>query len=762
MQKTVVQKYAVRLLSILVATAFSDGARSETRLEEVVVTAQKRQEKLQDVPISITAISGAQLETRGIDGVSGLNSLAPNLLFRPNPSSNSITTMAIRGSVTGQPAIWMDPPIATYVDGVYIGKAQGGVFDVIDMERIEVLRGPQGTLFGRNTEGGAVSFITRKPSGEFGGVVGFEVGNYGRTVTKAVVDLPKMGILSLKMGYRKEDQDGWVKNTTPGAGDFGKKDKEAYQLAARLDINANTRVDYKFDHSEIDNTPPANSLYKLSGWSGSLAAGALRNAVEPYVTTERPSSAGSPPGYVIYEKVKTDGHALTISHQFNPQNEIKYIYAKREMDYNDSNSGSGTPLLTVATSPTTSVGAARFYHRDTSYESDSHELQWIGNTDRMNYVLGLYYFKDDGTTLGPQDFSLFRSPYMRSDYGVKTDAKAWFAQVDYKITNALTATVGMRHTTEKKSGWTHRFTTTGFNGPLLADIVPMTAYEASWSANTPVMALAYKFNESTNVYGRIARGFKSGGFSGEQTNLTILKTPFNPERSVAMEVGVKSSLLENRAQVSAAYFRSKITDLHTTQLIPGTSITLLTNAGKATYQGIELEGAFLLSDGWKLQANYGYLDAKFDEFFDNALNIAGRPLIDTASNRSPGYAPKHTFNMSLDGRLVKTAWGTLRGIFDYTYTAKVYAYSVNKSLSAPNAGGSYVVGVDEMPATRNINARLLLADVPVGGPGQADISLWVKNLTDEKKVIQIIDVGTSITANWQEPRTYGLTFNYKW
>ena len=762
MQKTMGRKNAVRLLPILVATAFSGGARSEATLEEVVITAQKRQEKLHDVPISITAISAAQLETRGIDGVSGLNSLAPNLTFRNNASSNSVATIAIRGSVASQPAIWMDPPIGTYVDGVYIGKAQGGIFDVIDLERVEVLRGPQGTLFGRNTQGGAVNFVTRKPSGEFGGTLGLEVGNYGRTVGKAVIDLPKMGLFSIKFGYRKEDQDGWVKNTTPGIADFSIRDKEAFQLAARMDISNTTKVDYKFDHSESNGTPPVNSLYSLRGWAGSPAAGALRTALQPFVTTDRPSSAGSPPGYPIYEKIKTDGHSLTFSHQVNQSNEIKYIYAKRDMDYDDGNSGSGTSLTRVPTSPTTSVGAVRYYQRATKYESDSHELQWIGNTERMNYVLGLFSFKDDGTTLGPQDFSLFSSPTAHSDYGVKTDAKAWFGQLDYKLTDVLTATLGMRHTKEKKNGWTHRFVTTGFDGPFLRNIVPMTSYSASWSANTPVFALGYKVSETTNLYARAAKGFKSGGFSAENTNLAALVRPFNPEKSVSIEAGVKSSLLNNRAQVSAAYFRNKLTDLHISQLIPGTSVSVLTNAGKATYQGVELEGAFLLADGWRFQGNYGYLDAKFDEYIDNALNITGRPLIDTASNRLPPFAPKHTLNLTLDGRLAKTSWGTLRAILDYTYTAKMNLYAVNKSLTAANAGGSYVKGLDGLPAIRNLNARLLLSDIPVGGPGKADVSAWIKNLTNEKNPIQKIDVGTSMTANWQEPRTYGISVNYKW
>lgn len=151
-------------------------------LDEIVVTAQKREERLQDVPISITAVSGEQLENRGVGGVSGLNALAPNLMFRPAAGSNLISVISIRGSVASQPAIWFDPAVGLYLNGVYLGKSQGSVFDLVDVERVEVLRGPQGTLFGRNTEGGAINFISRQPSGEFGGKAGIEYGKFDRKV----------------------------------------------------------------------------------------------------------------------------------------------------------------------------------------------------------------------------------------------------------------------------------------------------------------------------------------------------------------------------------------------------------------------------------------------------------------------------------------------------------------------------------------------------------------------------------------------------
>ena len=183
--------YAVALvLAAAASQAVAQGADKGDVLEEVTITAQKRSENLQDVPLSVTAVGAEQLEARGIESLRGLNAIAPNVMFRSNPGNKLISTIGIRGSVTGQ----------------------GAVFDVVDIGRLEVLRGPQGTLFGRNTEGGAVNFITRAPSGEFGGKVSAEVGEYGRAVGRLMIDLPKMGIASASIGLRKEKQDGWAKN----------------------------------------------------------------------------------------------------------------------------------------------------------------------------------------------------------------------------------------------------------------------------------------------------------------------------------------------------------------------------------------------------------------------------------------------------------------------------------------------------------------------------------------------------------------------
>jgi len=202
-----------------------------------------------------------------------------------------------------------------------------------------------------------------------------------------------------------------------------------------------------------------------------------------------------------------------------------------------------------------------------------------------------------------------------------------------------------------------------------------------------------------------------------------------------------------------------VKDLQITQLIPATTQSYLTNAGEAVYKGFEAEAQLLITDGWRVQASYGYLTTDFKKYLDNSFR-PGRPIIDTASNRLAAYAPRNTVNLNLDGRLFETKLGAVRLIADYTFTSAMNLYAVNKSLSAPNAGGSYVVGTDSVPATRMLNARLILSDVAVGN-ATADFFVAVRNVTDESRQLQGIDFSMFRNATWQEPRMFSAGVTYK-
>ena len=764
---------ASALCLVLASTAAGQViAQERAALEEVIVTAQKREENLQAVPLAITALSSAELEMRNIEGLADLNAVAPNVMFRENPGARLISSVSIRGSASNQPAIWIDSPIGLYLNGIYLGKTQGSVFDVVDIERVEVLRGPQGTLFGRNTEGGAINFVTRRPSGEFSGTVSGELGNYDRRVARVQMDTPQFGIASASIGARTERADGWAKNRT--GPDMGSEDNEAFRLSLMLEPSDRLVAVYDFDYSNVDQTPVPTSLTALAGWTGSFPSvfgdflgGAIEDAARPYVTTSRPSrvSTNTVPGQDgPLERSRTRSHALTLEYDLTEQDQLKYIGAHRTMTFNDSQDIDGMPLDVITVIPgVLSWGMSTNYNRDTEYDQTSHELQWIADRDDFNWVLGAYYFEDDGETLGSQLFTLFGQPPQQVNYGADTEAWAVFGQVDWRFAEQWTATLGARYTEEKRSGFSHRYLTDGFGGSFVSDqgpgLLPYVSYSETFDDTSPMAALAYELTPDINFYARVARGFKSGGFSSEVADPAV-NTPFEPQTSLSKEIGMKSQWLDGSLRLNLAVFHNAIDDLQISQLLPGTTQSLLTNAGEAVYQGFEMEFAYQLSRNWRLSGNYGYLDTSFDKYLDNSF-APGRPVIDTASNRLAPYAPENTVSLQLEGTLAQLNFGELRLLLDYSYTDMMYLYAVNKDLSAPNAGGSYVKGIDEVPSTQNLNMRLQLADVQVGD-GTMDFSFFVRNLTDEDERIQGIDFSMFMNGTWQAPRTYMFTAAYNW
>ena len=310
-------------------------------LEEVIVTAQKRAENLQEVPLSISAIGAQELDNRGIESLGDLNAVAPNVMIRENPGARLISTLSIRGSGQGQPAIWVDAPVGLYLNGIYLGKTQGSIFDVVDIERLEVLRGPQGTLFGRNTEGGAVNFVTRRPSGEMSGSARIELGNYDRQVARLQMDLPKMGDTSVAFALRREQADGWANNLT--GPDLGSNDNQAFRTSIMWEPSDKLTAVYDFDYTHTDQTPTVTSLFAVDGWGGTfpsifnqafpreLAPGVvanlsvplgtdIQNAILPYVTTSRPKTGSTnvaPGQREVYEYSRGRSHALTLEYDLN-------------------------------------------------------------------------------------------------------------------------------------------------------------------------------------------------------------------------------------------------------------------------------------------------------------------------------------------------------------------------------------------------------------------------------------------------------------
>jgi iron complex outermembrane receptor protein len=781
---------AFKLLPLALAMVYAQQTMAQAQpaaddTQVVEVTAQKRKEKIKDVPLAITAISGSALEDRGMEGPAALSGVIPNLQMSQAPVSSLIASIGMRGITSGQPSIWADPSVGLYVDGVFVGKNMGALFDVIDIARVEALRGPQGTLFGRNTEAGAINFVTRKPTGVFGGNLGLELGSRSKQVGRLSMDLPKMGILSASIGARSEKQDGSISN--PNGEAWGSKDRQAGRVALRLEPTKDLTIDYAYDQSKIDETPPAGSLTSSRGY-GSLYPLTTQIGGTNYAFQNAGCLAFNPPGTCVfptpgigpamrntgaesasyptsvsgstqygpqYQRLDLTGHSLTAEYRLSPSTTLRYIGSTRDMAYSDHADYDGTALLIFE-------GL-----RTTDYSSQSHELQLIGGSAGLRYVAGAYLFKDDGTSLQRQAGGLLTfhpqvPGYQMANFNVGTDAKALYGQVDMDV-GAWAFGLGGRHTSETKTvrSWRYKTNSTFVQGtnPTTLDV----SGEQTFTQFTPNLNVLYRLNKDTNLFGRIAKGFKSGGFPAEAP-VTATAGPnkaFNPETSTSFELGVKGSFMGGKGQYSATVFTTDVKDYQISLLPAGSTSPTIINAGKLKNQGFELDASVAPADGTRVTIGYGYLDAKFKEYL--ALSPTNVP-VDSASNTVVSGAPRHTLGVSLEQRLMRTGSGvTLRGLVDYRYVSDRYSYPGQISATAANATVGNSAAESLRPALGLLDLRLIASGIKLFGPGDAEVAVFVKNATNEHKTVAHMDVsGFYQVSAWNDPRTYGVTLNYKW
>jgi iron complex outermembrane receptor protein len=734
------------------------------KIEEVVVTAQRREQKLQDVPVAVTAFSPDQIESRGIDNVADLSALAPGLQISKTTSNSTISQISIRGVTQINPAIYWDPAVGIYVDGVYIGKAQGSVFDVVNLAAVEVLRGPQGTLYGRNTLAGAINLRTQAPTGVFGGSASVEVGNYNSLVQKASVDLPQWGIAKISIGVRSERRDGWVDTTKDSSVDeLNNRHNDAFRIAADFDLTDDFKAEYRFDHSNVNQSNNYDQLYRLQPTgvfapaTDSTPAGFLADfypVLSAYASQQREKRADI--NAPSYEESKVQGQSITLSYKLDDDNTLKSITGYRRLEWNDSLDLDGSPYDVV------------FTQRFTDYDQTSEDLQLVGTHGPLSYVAGIYYFGDEGNTNNPQSF-FFGGALYDSRYATKTDAWSGYGQLDYKIVQDLTLSAGLRYTNEKKQIDRQFGVSASAADPYFYFIPQGTHASKVFDATTPMVSAAYKINEQLNVYARYAEGFKSGGFNGEYSNtsppaddpninIEETKTPFKPEKQKSLEVGAKSTLLDGRALFNVALFHNKLKDLQESTFLGGAQSaagTVIRNAGEATVYGAELEAVLVLTKGTKLMANYAYLHPKFDRYEDSGVN--------EADNRAFVHAPKNTFNVVLDSTFYRARWGNARAILDYAYTDSIYTYPYQLDGSNPNA---QLAANSKVDAYGILNARIGVGDMRLSDSATGDLFFWVRNLTNEDTASNFIDFGPGFgnltVANFLDPRTFGVSASVRW
>ena len=706
------------VMLLMTSTALPALAQDQggSAIEEIVVTAQKREESLQDTPISIAAFSARDLENKGISGLTDLRAQVPNLQLTPFPNNAATTQIFMRGVGLADDQITQDGGVAVYMDGVYVARSQGLAMEVADLERIEVLRGPQGTLYGRNATGGAINFITRKPDlGDFGFKGQVTIGNYDNRRFKAAVNIPVGETIAARLSYVNQKQHGFIRNPGTGIDRWGDKDREAMRADVLWQPSDRFSLRYSYDRTEIGDTPYYVALSPL----------------HPLVL-DRPV-AGSPlVRDVLPNDITSQGHSLTAEYEVSDALTLRSITGYRKLD-NFQNQD----YLTGA------LGPNPLQKNSSRAKQDqwSEEVQLIGDAldGALQYVAGFYYFKESGS-----NFSNSYSPptLTRSFTTATIDNRSYalFGQATYTpqwLDNRLHLTVGLRQSWDKREATLSR--QTQVNGGPITTIPGFGDGNRTFKDFSPSFVVAFDASPDVNIYAKAVKGYKSGGFNVRASSITRFDEGFGPETLWSYEAGIKSQWLDNRLRLNAAAFISKYSDIQVNVQSDPTNIRLtdVLNAGKATVKGVEVDLTLAPVRNLRLSVNYGYLLARYDEILD----ATGRNIAD---NYRFTNAPKHTIALDLTYDLPRLPIGQLSANINYTAQSDKFT---NSTISS----GKYIIGDYGL-----LNARLTLGDIP--GVKGVRASLWGRNLTDKNYYIMQFNVGRP-GALFGEPRTYGIDLN---
>jgi iron complex outermembrane receptor protein len=697
----------------------SAGAEApSTTLQEIVVTAEKRSETLQKTPISMMALTSQDLERRGVTSLVDLRSQTPALQIQPHPNSGATTEAFIRGVGFNDDQLTQDPSVAVYIDGVYVARSQGLAMDIADIERVEVLRGPQGSLYGRNAVGGAINFITTAPAfSKFGFKQDFSFGNFDRFRSKTSVNIPIGDSFAAQFAYLRVSQDGFVDNLGTGVHRFGDQDRQGYRVALRWAPTGSVDLRYTYDRSEIDDTPAFIAAVPLYP-----AEGTRPTAGSPLVSDLRPND------------IVSQGHNLTATWDVSTSLTLKSITAYRELD-NFTNEN----YLAGVLGPFPLQSNAGVLHEN----QFTQELQAVGDLfgSRLKYVAGLYYFDETGdgfdTTLTP-----IRQSTVGRSITVSNKAYAAYAQATWTppiLEDRLRLTVGLRQSRDVRGATLQTATQVGAASPTV--VSPLGSGKRTFNNTSPSFVVAYDATSNVNLYGKVVKGYKTGGFNVRASSVARFNEGFSPETLTSFEIGAKTRWFENRLQFDIDGFVSDYKDIQVNVQSDPTNIALtdVLNAGKAKIQGIEAQLSARPIPALTFNLNYAYLDAHYDEI----KNAAGVNVADTYAFIQ---APQHSLDVNAEYRFPETRFGQPMLFVDYGWQAKKFASS---------ADPRYIV-----PAFGLLNARLTLADIP-SPSGSLRASLWAKNLTDKTYYAAHFNAGVP-AAIYGEPRTFGIDLTYQY
>lgn len=746
----------------------ADGA-----FQEIVVTARRREESAQDVPIALTAVGGAQLEATNTQGLMQVQQQIPSLSITAiNPNNTNVNIRGL-GANSFLSNVGLENGVGIHIDGVYLARPAQSTFDLVDLDRIEVLRGPQGTLFGKNTTAGAINVITRAPTFDIEGGVDASYGNYDYYQLRGSVSGPLTNTVAARLTLSQTERDGFIRNVRTNKDLNDHKDRaargqllfkpsEMFSFRLIADYSDQTsaccaNVPAELVTTRIDGTPLPNGFL--------VRTARVSYTPLPFDAFARRTDADA--------EYRVDQEQYGVSGEINVDfgnHVLTSISAWRKWKYDPRTDADGIGL--------TIFQAAQQVIDD---EQFTQEIRLASAGSRVvDYVVGLYYYDHDvdvaqATQYGPDapDFALGGANPVTtaalSGFTVLTDSRlrgksyAAFGQATWNATDALSLTAGLRYNHETKKGHLNQSQAGGANLSALPSAIagPAQAIRDAFGARTSFIAetkekgltgqinVAYDLADDVLGYATYAHGLKSGGIN--LTNVPNGVSPtVDPEKVNHYEIGIKSRLLDRRVTLNVAAFQTRITDYQTTILDASRSATYLQNAGKVQSRGLEAEAWARPVAGLSLRAGATYVKAKFLSFRNAPCPIEYfglQTLCDLSGTRLPG-APKWSVSLGADYETaVSSVLDGYAGI-DYSYRSSV---NTSSNMSRHTL----------VPEHALVNARIGIRT----SDGSWDLSLWARNLFDKNYYSSLTVAGFNsgqVNGAIGDPRTYGLTLRARY
>ncbi len=751
-------------------------------IEEVIVMARRKAENLQDVPLAVTAMSEGGLEARGITEIVDLEGAVPNLAINAGRVSDQQFATSLRGRVVGSDFLSLDQAVSLYSDSVNLPRSMSVSAIMVDVDRVEILRGPQGTLYGRNSTGGAVAVYSNEPTDEPSGSVRVEAGNYASRVTQGVANIPLGDHAALRVVAQLRSRDGYAENAA--GHELANIDESAfYRAVFRSDVSDRFSVRAMFASFEQEGTSAVHVLTSFNPQSGALSQAACEIVNRRFC--DLPGDFATVPGLfaALGQAGAAFADALARSQAdpsrpqstlggMKPYSDGESLQASLQLEFDMTDSlllRSITGYNEVSRNAMTDVDGTPFAIMHINWESEneffSQELQLLGSFDYADWVLGLYFANEEGAEANPV-YALAQvnplSPFNFQTDGIENDTRAAFGQVDWSLDDDWTLTAGYRYTIDERS--TDASSTVGqglcvvpapgapggeinlfgfFMGDFSSAQCPRT-FDDEFKDDSWVLSLQRTLPDGSMIYGKASKGYRTGGYNLRVAFSVDSGQAVRPETVLEYELGVKTDLAGGALRLNAAMFFDDYDDMHEIAVVDtaaGLPATITENAASAEVFGMEAEARLRLSGAFDVDAHFGYLDTEYTEYLrSDGLDFSGHPLIG-APEWTTGIGAQYSNTLG---------FGEMFFRIDYQWRAEVdYEGGTGESIAFPGIGVRDSYGL--------LNARLSF-DI---SDWNATIALWGRNLTDEAFETQVIVNNTGLGVTTQimgAPRTYGISF----